>query len=663
MSQENIINTLLDLGLTRIEAKIFIYLSKNGALKAQDVCSSLKISKQQLYPSLKDLRSKGIVNFSIEHPARFSALPFDQALDLLAQTKIKEAKIIQENKNTLLKDWQSIVLNEANDTSAKFSVIEGRKCVYSKIQQMIQETKKQLVMVTSLPILMRTYQYGVLESISDHPHKSKVQFKFITEAAEQNCNEINALIQKTSQGGFNLKCRNPEIGLQLSPRMVIRDNRELLFFTSLNKDDNSSLWTNCEELVQSFSVVFEDLWRNSTDIIKSFDTRSKKNGKENKKSIEISRKYEETLNSAKKEIICMTSAERLPLLLNKISTPSMQKVSIKVMSPITQKNYEIAKASKKIQVRHIPQTCIETFVIDKKHLFQFKLPPNQSNIPISMPFDLFYSEDEQDVKKIRKQLENIWTHTCTPSASTLEALMEKNGYTPGSSFPPMRKIRGYTVFTEELDASTKENFPRKTVDVNQPSSSALGEKGNVYSISGSAIIRAPKYLNLPDMMILIDHIQKGSCFGQGDAILVYLLLESDNGLSFFPAGGIGDNQQGVAFRRKTHFSERGASKYYQLVATDEIQVRVHENKLFGGWTVPIPLFPNYNLPPACILIEGYGDVKSRASTIISPSGLRTETKSKYMDAFITFMHPASKYSGPGTDGIFFKDVVSHIAME
>jgi hypothetical protein len=84
-------------------------------------------------------------------------------------------------------------------------------------------------------------------------------------------------------------------------------------------------------------------------------------------------------------------------------------------------------------------------------------------------------------------------------------------------------------------------------------------------------------------------------------------------------------------------------------------VRVNVNSLFAGWTVPISLFPKYVLPPACIQIEGTGTVKTRASTLIDPSGYENETN--YFCAFVTVMHPSSKYSGLGTDTLFFRDLI------
>jgi hypothetical protein len=74
--------------------------------------------------------------------------------------------------------------------------------------------------------------------------------------------------------------------------------------------------------------------------------------------------------------------------------------------------------------------------------------------------------------------------------------------------------------------------------------------------------------------------------------------------------------------------------------------------------VPIPLYPPpYTLPPACLLIEGYGNVKTLAVTLLHSSGFKSEIEENYFDAFVTFMHPSSKYSGPGTDGCFIRDLI------
>jgi hypothetical protein len=103
-----------------------------------------------------------------------------------------------------------------------------------------------------------------------------------------------------------------------------------------------------------------------------------------------------------------------------------------------------------------------------------------------------------------------------------------------------------------------------------------------------------------------------------------------------------------------------------LARKEDLQIRIHGNNFFVGWTVPIPLYPPLRiLPPACILIEAYGDVKTAAYTVNVPfgawgiksklGGSQLKFEENYFNAFVTFMHPSSKYSGPGTDGFFVRD--------
>ena len=101
----------------------------------------------------------------------------------------------------------------------------------------------------------------------------------------------------------------------------------------------------------------------------------------------------------------------------------------------------------------------------------------------------------------------------------------------------------------------------------------------------------------------------------------------------------------------------GSTFYNQalmLVRKDELQIQVHGNTLFAGWTVPIQLSSSCILPPACVSLEGYGNVKPDADSMVYPTGYRNVHVYNGTEAFVTFIHPSSKYSGPGTDGVLAK---------
>ena len=171
----------------------------------------------------------------------------------------------------------------------------------------------------------------------------------------------------------------------------------------------------------------------------------------------------------------------------------------------------------------------------------------------------------------------------------------------------------------------------------------------------SAVIHPPDRFKLPDTVITVFHFEKQSSFGEEDAMLIYLWIETPAGQAYVPVAYVGDNPKAQAIW-KVWLAGSPAGQNIRLVKKDELQIQIHGNTLFAGWAVPIPLLPpRYSLPPACLLIEGFGDLKTDSFTMFSPSGYRTETERNGFEAFVTFFHPESKYSGPGTDGFFARD--------
>ena len=83
MSLERIFKALVSLGLSEIEARVYVLLALKGPEKAVSIVKNLQISKQQIYRSLEHLQDKGIIVSDPENKKSFSALPFEEALKLL----------------------------------------------------------------------------------------------------------------------------------------------------------------------------------------------------------------------------------------------------------------------------------------------------------------------------------------------------------------------------------------------------------------------------------------------------------------------------------------------------------------------------------------------------------------------------------------------------
>jgi sugar-specific transcriptional regulator TrmB len=679
MSQEQVLKTLRDFGFTYVDAAVYVFLAKKGLQKGLDIRKALKISKEQLYSSLRSMKSKGIISSTIEHPARFSALPFEKVLDLFIKAHLEETRRLQSSKKEILSNWQNLKIAE-KDVPAKFAVVEGRSYIYSRIQQMIQETKNQILTITTVPGLIQADQHGIFDAGFTHPLKSQIQFRFLVELSKQNVNAIKALLKETAKTKLNVEGRNPDLGLRMFPQMVIRDEEEALFFirprteTSVIEQDDVCLWTDSKTLVEAFTAVFEDLWRNSTDIVKKI--AEIETGKPTAKTYVIAdgktaeKKYNETLRSANEEIILLTSSKGIIEICKQIvlvPTWSQNGVSIKIMAPIISENFEAAKQLSKIcEVRHAPLNCLGTTIIDGKHLFQFKTrSPDQDNLESTPHFEnTFYTNDLEYVEKTKSTLNDIWKNAHPPSSVTLESVLVPYGPTltplPKNILPTREKTSDTIITDVKLLGTTAEKdilnkiLNAQKIRTENPANGVT----RMYATVATAIIHTPEYFELPDIMIFVQKIEKHSTTGAEDALILFLWLETPTGFAYVPVAQVGDNPRSQSVRQRL-FAGTPAGQNFQLLKKDELQIRVHANTLFAGWTVPIKLHSSqYMLPPACIIVEGYGIVKSTAVNLQYVSGYKTQIEENYFDAFVTFFHPSSKYSGPGTDGRFVRDFVA-----
>jgi sugar-specific transcriptional regulator TrmB len=108
LSLERMLQLLKNLGFSRVEAEVYVYLTKTGPTKAKDLTIGLRITKQQLYPALKGLKKRRIVSSRPERHALFSALAFEELLNRYVKTNLEQADTIKKTKEELLTNWRNM---------------------------------------------------------------------------------------------------------------------------------------------------------------------------------------------------------------------------------------------------------------------------------------------------------------------------------------------------------------------------------------------------------------------------------------------------------------------------------------------------------------------------------------------------------------------------
>ena len=109
MSREWVLKTFIGLGLSGVEAEVYLFLAQTGPVKAREIVKTLKFPKQQVYRSLESLQTRGLVKASHELTTQYAAVSLEKTLDQFMKEKKEQAKALQANKEELLSNWHSMI--------------------------------------------------------------------------------------------------------------------------------------------------------------------------------------------------------------------------------------------------------------------------------------------------------------------------------------------------------------------------------------------------------------------------------------------------------------------------------------------------------------------------------------------------------------------------
>jgi sugar-specific transcriptional regulator TrmB len=283
LSEKNIFNVLRIFKLTENESEVYVFLARNGesAQRAHEISRSLSIHKTQVYRVLKTLESRGMVDLTLEKPARYTAVPFENLLKQLIKTKRDETSFLEENENALLTQWKSTNLQKSTHRVEKFAVIEGRTNIYARVLQMVKKRKQELLAVTTNHGIIQAERAGLIKAGLDKAEilqamkkedMMPVSARVLTQISKENINIIRQVGKRVSEKHLNMELRDINSSLKLFPHFYIIDEEEAFFFITPKEDSSlairheTGLWTNSEAFVCTLKALFEELWHDAKDI-------------------------------------------------------------------------------------------------------------------------------------------------------------------------------------------------------------------------------------------------------------------------------------------------------------------------------------------------------------------------------------------------------------
>jgi sugar-specific transcriptional regulator TrmB len=248
---------LIDLGLTLLQAKVYLGLVQIGVANVKTISQVSRVARPDVYRTLSKLQRLGLVEKVIARTATYRAVPPEDGLSILLHRRTMKCVELKSKIEALLSKLRKI--NNVTDfqKGCNFVLVPSKEALIKKLRKAIDGAQTSIDVSTSCKRL----RYACY-SLSDALQKAwdrRVKGRAIINETEENQLE-------TIKGCW--KAPSAEIRyFSAVPRtvMAIYDKKEVFIFTkpAANLKESPALWSNDPSLVGMAADRFETLWNNA----------------------------------------------------------------------------------------------------------------------------------------------------------------------------------------------------------------------------------------------------------------------------------------------------------------------------------------------------------------------------------------------------------------
>ncbi|MCV0402041.1 MAG: helix-turn-helix domain-containing protein [Nitrosopumilus sp.] len=250
---EKIKNELINFGLTKSQAKVFIYLGKYGSKTASEISKALQLPRTETYHLVNSLQSMGLVVAELSHPTQYTAMEMNKAISTLVKQEQARIDTLANKEESLSEMWRAIpffAVETDESKSEKMQLLHGAGPTTNKIKEMINSSTDDFKIFGSVADLLRMYHSDVFDWVDESPTNLKMVVSPLNNTPEF-LSEIDSGKVRAMPSNSENKC------------FLINDKKEVLIFMRNATHPTRQIfawWSDSETLVDMMNSFFELSW-------------------------------------------------------------------------------------------------------------------------------------------------------------------------------------------------------------------------------------------------------------------------------------------------------------------------------------------------------------------------------------------------------------------
>ena len=259
MSEDQKVQTLKRLGLTSVQARVYLALVQSGILIARQISRISKVARQDIYRVLWALEKLGLVEKVITKPFSFKAIPIQECVSTLMERRIKEMSELRSKSRELIK---CVTENQRKtifpEKETQFILIPKEAMVHER-RKSIETSQNSIDIITTCKRFVQSiFKYG-----ADYRRALKrgVKIRYIVgkpEGESQLIGVIETLKFVKKYPLFKVKYfRDP-----IPTVLALVDKKKLFIFIvpTQELEESDALFSTNPSLIKLSEHCFEMMW-------------------------------------------------------------------------------------------------------------------------------------------------------------------------------------------------------------------------------------------------------------------------------------------------------------------------------------------------------------------------------------------------------------------
>ncbi len=261
------VDILTSLGLSKLQAKVYLASAKMEDATAQKISENLQVARQQVYPAAKELEEMGLVETTLDKSLRIISIPVSDAVSILLHRRYRERDEAEKQASELATRYKRKNRNiTSNVEKTEFMLIPEKNALSIKLQKSIDAAQESIDFW-----LPKNNCLQALFNLSDNFLKALEKGVRIRCAIDEHI-ELNSMPLNVTR-----IMEHPLFELKVSSATCneafrIYDKQIVIIGCQPRQDyvRARALWTNNEPLVRIVQHYFETMWKEAKPARRKF---------------------------------------------------------------------------------------------------------------------------------------------------------------------------------------------------------------------------------------------------------------------------------------------------------------------------------------------------------------------------------------------------------